>query len=86
MQGVKEVTLLGQIVDRYGKDIPDGPDLADLLRVVHGVAEETGILRIRFLTSHPNWMSDRILDTVAALPRLMPQIEVPVQAGHDTVL
>ncbi|MBW4436836.1 MAG: MiaB/RimO family radical SAM methylthiotransferase [Pleurocapsa minor GSE-CHR-MK-17-07R] len=85
-QGVKEVTLLGQIVDRYGKDIPDGPDLADLLRVIHGVAEETGILRIRFLTSHPNWMSDRILDTVAELPRLMPQIEVPVQAGDDAVL
>src|SRR5690606_4693 len=54
-QGVKEVTLLGQIVDRYGKDIPDGPDLADLLRIVHNVAEETGLERIRFLTSHPNW-------------------------------
>lgn len=85
-QGVKEVTLLGQIVDRYGKDVEDGPDLADLLRVVHGVAEEVGILRIRFLTSHPNWMSDKLLDTVAELPRVMPHIEVPVQAGHDTVL
>lgn len=85
-QGVKEVTLLGQIVDRYGKDISDGPDLADLLRVVHGVAEETGIERIRFLTSHPNWMTDKLLDTVAELPRVMPHIEVPVQAGDDTVL
>jgi tRNA-2-methylthio-N6-dimethylallyladenosine synthase len=85
-QGVKEITLLGQIVDRYGKDIPDGPDLADLLRVVHGVAEETGIERVRFLTSHPNWMTDKILDTVAELPRLMPQIEVAVQAGSDVVL
>lgn len=85
-QGVKEVTLLGQIVDRYGKDVPDGPDLADLLRQVHNVAEEVGIERIRFLTSHPNWMTDRILDTVAELPRLMPVIEVPVQAGNDEVL
>jgi tRNA-2-methylthio-N6-dimethylallyladenosine synthase len=85
-QGVKEVTLLGQIVDRYGKDIPDGPDLADLLHVVHDVAEEEGVERIRFLTSHPNWMTDNLLDTVAALPRVMPHIEVPNQAGDDDVL
>lgn len=85
-QGVKEVTLLGQIVDRYGKDIPDGPDLADLLRVTHEVAEEVGIERIRFLTSHPNWMTDKLLRTVAELPRVMPHIEAPIQAGDDTVL
>jgi tRNA-2-methylthio-N6-dimethylallyladenosine synthase len=85
-QGVKEITLLGQIVDRYGKDIPDGPTLADLLHVVHDVAEETGIERIRFLTSHPNWMTDRLLDTVAELPRVMPHIEVPNQAGDNEVL
>ncbi len=85
-QGVKEVTLLGQIVDRYGKDIPDGPDLADLLRIVHTTAEEHGVERIRFLTSHPNWMTEKILRTVAELPRLMPQIEVPIQAGDDVVL
>ncbi len=86
LQGVKEVTLLGQIVDRYGKDIEDGPDLADLLRIVHQAAEETGLERIRFLTSHPNWMTDKLLDTVAELPRVMPHIEVPVQAGDDQVL
>jgi tRNA-2-methylthio-N6-dimethylallyladenosine synthase len=85
-QGVREVTLLGQIVDRYGKDIPDGPDLADLLRIVHDAAVPDGIQRIRFLTSHPNWMTDKLLDTVAELPHIMPQIEVPVQAGHDEVL
>jgi tRNA-2-methylthio-N6-dimethylallyladenosine synthase len=85
-QGVREVTLLGQIVDRYGKDIPDGPNLAQLLRVVHDVAEQEDIDRIRFLTSHPNWMTDELLDTVAELPRIMPQIEIPVQAGHDEVL
>jgi tRNA-2-methylthio-N6-dimethylallyladenosine synthase len=85
-QGVKEITLLGQIVDRYGKDIPDGPNLAQLLRIIDGVGAETGIERIRFLTSHPNWMTDELLDAVAALPRVMPHIEVPVQAGDDTVL
>jgi tRNA-2-methylthio-N6-dimethylallyladenosine synthase len=82
-QGVKEITLLGQIVDRYGKDIPDGPNLAGLLRVVH---EVDGIERIRFLTSHPNWMTDELLDTAANLPKVMPHIEVPVQAGDDHVL
>ena len=82
-QGVKEITLLGQIVDRYGKDIPDGPNLAALLRLVHEVEV---LERIRFLTSHPNWMTDELLDTVADLPKVMPHIEVPVQAGDDTVL
>lgn len=82
-QGVKEITLLGQIVDRYGKDIPDGPNLAALLRLVH---EVEGLERIRFLTSHPNWMTPELLDTVAELPKVMPHMEVPVQAGHDEVL
>ena len=82
-QGVKEVVLLGQIVDRYGTDYGDGPDLADLLRVVSDV---DGLERIRFLTSHPNYMTDRILRAVAELPKVMPQIEVPIQAGDDEVL
>jgi tRNA-2-methylthio-N6-dimethylallyladenosine synthase len=82
-QGVKEVVLLGQIVDRYGKDIPDGPDLADLLRVVNDVE---GLERIRFLTSHPSYMTDKILQAVADLPKVMPQVEVPIQAGDDQVL
>jgi tRNA-2-methylthio-N6-dimethylallyladenosine synthase len=82
-QGVKEVTLLGQIVDRYGKDIPDGPNLAALLRIVH---EIEGIQRIRFLTSHPSYFSEELMETVAALPKVMPHIEVPIQAGDDEVL
>ncbi len=82
-QGVREVTLLGQIVDRYGKDIPDGPTLADLLRIVHDIE---GLERIRFLTSHPNWMTDDLLDAVAELPKVCEHIEVPVQAGDDRVL
>jgi len=82
-QGVREVTLLGQIVDRYGKDLPGSPTLADLLRRVHGV---DGIDRLRFLTSHPNWMTDELLDAVASLPRACEHFEVPVQAGDDQVL
>ncbi len=82
-QGVREVTLLGQIVDRYGKDIPDGPNLAALLRVVH---EVEGIERIRFLTSHPNYFTEELMETIAELPKVMPHIEVPIQAGDDEVL
>ncbi len=82
-QGVKEITLLGQIVDRYGKDIPDGPNLSALLRIVHDVE---GIERIRFLTSHPNYFTEELMDTIAALPKVMPHIEVPIQAGDDEVL
>src|SRR4030042_1269612 len=82
-QGVKEVTFLGQIVDRYGKDLPDGSNLAGLLRIAHDVE---GLERIRFLTSHPSWMTDELLDVGAELRKVMPHIEVPVQAGDDDVL
>lgn len=92
-QGVREVTLLGQIVDRYGHDWRNGdsagelsgyaPDLADLLHAVHQVE---GLWRIRFLTSHPNYMSDRILHAVRDLPKVCEHIEVPIQAGNDEVL
>jgi tRNA-2-methylthio-N6-dimethylallyladenosine synthase len=82
-QGVKEITLLGQIVDRYGRDIPDGPNLSALLRLIH---EVEGIARIRFLTSHPNYFDDELIQTIAELPRVMPHIELPIQAGDDQVL
>lgn len=82
-QGVKEITLLGQIVDRYGRDIPDGPNLAALLRLIH---EVDGVERIRFLTSHPNYFADDLIETIAELPRVMPHIELPIQAGDDEVL
>ena len=82
-QGVREVTLLGQIVDRYGIDIPDGARLAELLSAVHEIDD---IRRIRFLTSHPNWMTDELLDVVQELDKVCPHIEVPAQAGDDEVL
>jgi tRNA-2-methylthio-N6-dimethylallyladenosine synthase len=82
-QGVREVMLLGQIVDRYGVDIGGDVDLSRLLR---DVARIDGICRVRFLTSHPNYMTDAILETVASIASICPQIEVPVQAGNDEVL
>ena len=82
-QGVREVTLLGQIVDRYGLDLQNSPNLADLLHRVHEIDD---IKRIRFLTSHPNWMTEELLDAVQELDKVCPHIEVPVQAGDDEVL
>ncbi len=104
-QGVKEVTLLGQIVDRYGYDLLGdrllkryNPGAASgmpsqpvplhtpLVHLLERISEIDGLLRIRFLTSHPNWMTDELLDAVRELPKVMPHIEVPVQAGDDEVL
>jgi tRNA-2-methylthio-N6-dimethylallyladenosine synthase len=87
-QGVKEITLLGQIVDRYGYDLDafanaDEMPLVTLLRRVH---EIEGLERIRFLTSHPNWMKDDLLRAVADLPKVCEHIEVPVQAGDNEIL
>ena len=91
-RGVKEVTVLGQTVDAYGHDLPpasdkygDGgrPDLATLLTRLNGV---DGLERIRFLTSHPNYMSRNIIEAVAGLPRVCEHINLPVQAGDDEVL
>jgi tRNA-2-methylthio-N6-dimethylallyladenosine synthase len=82
-QSVKEITLLGQIVDRYGLDLPQKPTLASLLRRLH---EIEGFERIRFLTSHPKWMTDELLDAVAELSKVCEHLEAPVQAGDDEVL
>lgn len=82
-QGVKEIILLGQIVDRYGKERPDYPTLAGLMRLLNDVE---GLERIRFLTSHPAYLTDDLLQAVAELEKVCPHIEVPVQAGDDEVL
>ena len=81
--GAKELVLLGQIVDRYGLDLPGEMRLPQLLKAV---SEIDGLERLRFLTSHPNWMTDELIQAVAELPKVMPHIEVPVQAGDDEVL
>jgi tRNA-2-methylthio-N6-dimethylallyladenosine synthase len=82
-RGAKEITLLGQIVDSWGHDLPGRPQLADLLEAIH---DTPGLERLRFLTSHPAWMTDRLLSTMARLPRCQPEVNLPVQAGSDRVL
>ena len=82
-RGVKEITLLGQNVDSYGHDFDEKRDLADLLIALNDV---NSLKRIRFLTSHPNDMSDHIIDTVAQLDKVCEHINLPFQAGDDDVL
>ena len=83
LRGVKEVTLLGQNVDSYGHDLPGSIDLGDLLAAVNEVQE---LERIRFLTSHPNDMSDHIIEMIASLDKVCEHINLPFQAGDDQVL
>jgi len=82
-RGAREVTLLGQNVDSYGRDLPGKPDLADLLEAIHPIK---GLWRIRFLTSHPADMSQKLIEAVATLPKVCEHLEIPVQSGDDTIL
>ena len=84
-KGVKEVTLLGQNVNAYVGEMPDGEsaDFALLLSAVHAI---TGIERIRYTTSHPLEFTQRLIDCYAKLPKLVSQLHLPVQSGSDKVL
>ncbi|MBN1366862.1 MAG: tRNA (N6-isopentenyl adenosine(37)-C2)-methylthiotransferase MiaB [Dehalococcoidales bacterium] len=82
-RGAREIILLGQNVDSYGHDLPDKPDLADLLTAINDIE---GLLRIRFLTSHPKDMSEKLIDTMAVLPKVCEQVSLPVQAGDNDIL
>jgi len=81
--GARELVLLGQIVDRFGLDLEGNYHLPQLLA---DLSEIPDLRRLRFLTSHPNWMSAELIDAVATLPKVMPHIEIPLQAGDDDVL
>lgn len=81
--GVREVTLLGQTVNAYGHDLQEETDLAALLRAVDNVP---GLDRLRFLTSHPRYMSDELVDTIASLRTGCEHMNLPVQAGDNEVL
>lgn len=81
--GYKEITLLGQNVNSYGNDLEEDIDFADLLTMVHKI---DGIERIRFMTSHPKDISDKLIDTMAKLPKVCKQLHLPVQAGNNEVL
>ena len=82
-RGVKEVTVLGQTVDAYGLDLPGEPDLSDLFSRLNEISD---LERIRFLTSHPSFMSQRIIDSVQNLPKVCEHINLPVQSGDDEIL
>ncbi len=82
-QGYQEVTLLGQIIDSYGKRSPEGKDLADLLELIHPI---DGIQRIRFTTSHPRHFTEKLMRTVGTLEKVCEYIHLPVQSGSNAVL
>jgi len=81
--GVREVTLLGQTVNAYGRDLSEPCGLTELLRAVDAVP---GLERLRFLTSHPKYMSDDIIDAMASLRTACEHMNLPVQAGDNEVL
>jgi tRNA-2-methylthio-N6-dimethylallyladenosine synthase len=81
--GAREVTLLGQTVEAYGHDLPDTPDLGDLMAAIHHLPN---LARIRFLTSYPKDMTAKIVEAVRDLPKVCEYFNIPVQSGSDTVL
>jgi tRNA-2-methylthio-N6-dimethylallyladenosine synthase len=87
-KGVREITFLGQTVEAYGKDLAENghgrkPDLADLFERVH---DTPGLERIRFLTSYPRDMNERIIQSVADLPKVCEHFNIPLQAGDNETL
>jgi tRNA-2-methylthio-N6-dimethylallyladenosine synthase len=89
-RGYREVTLLGQNIDAYGRDLPGitsegrrAHTLTDLLQQVHDVE---GIARLRFATSHPRYFSERLIDACARLPKVCEHFHIPFQSGDDEVL
>lgn len=82
-RGVKEVMLLGQNVNSYGKTSPEEVTFAELLRRVNGIH---GLERIRFTTSHPQDLSSELVDAFAQLDKLCEHLHLPVQSGSDSVL
>ena len=80
--GVKEIMLLGQNVNSYGKGMSGDLSFAKLLKRL----DETGIPRIRFMTSHPKDLSDELIDVMACGKHILPQFHLPVQSGNDEIL
>ncbi|MEM7722687.1 MAG: tRNA (N6-isopentenyl adenosine(37)-C2)-methylthiotransferase MiaB [Pseudomonadota bacterium] len=84
-RGVREITLLGQNVNAYHGDGPDGSEWG-LARLIRELAEVDGLDRIRFTTSHPNDMDDDLIDAHGTCDKLMPYLHLPVQSGSDRIL
>jgi tRNA-2-methylthio-N6-dimethylallyladenosine synthase len=82
-EGFKEITLLGQNVNSYGKNMPDNIDFPDLLHKIHDI---DGLQRIRFVTSHPRDFSEKLIRAVKDLSKVCEHLHLPIQAGSDSVL
>ena len=82
-EGFKEITLLGQNVDSYGKDLPQGQNLSWLLRQINALE---GKFRIRFVTNYPTDITDEVIDTVIELDKVCEYFHIPMQSGDDYVL
>jgi tRNA-2-methylthio-N6-dimethylallyladenosine synthase len=85
-QGVKEVTLLGQNVNGYRGALPNGEGVADFALLVETIAEFEGIERIRYTTSHPKEMTERLIALYGRVDKLVSHLHLPVQSGSDRVL
>ena len=89
-QGYKEITLLGQNIDAYGRDLPgitpEGRRQHTLTDLLHAVHDVRGVERIRFATSHPRYFTDRLIDACADLAKVCEHFHIPFQSGDDTVL
>ena len=81
--GCKEITLLGQNVNSYGKDLAEGVDFSDLLREIAAIP---GDFLIRFMTSHPRDAGKKLFDTMASSPKIAKQLHLPFQSGSSRVL
>ncbi len=81
--GYREVTLLGQNVNAFGKNSGHGDSFGDLLRALNGI---DGLLRIRFTTSHPNDVDEGMIKAMAECPKVMPHLHLPIQSGSDAML
>jgi tRNA-2-methylthio-N6-dimethylallyladenosine synthase len=84
--GYKEITLLGQNIDAYGRDMTPKRNFADLLHYLNDGISDGTIERIRYVTSHPRYFSDRVIDAVASLDKVCELFHLPFQAGDDEVL
>ncbi|MCI0529752.1 MAG: tRNA (N6-isopentenyl adenosine(37)-C2)-methylthiotransferase MiaB, partial [Nitrospira sp.] len=82
-KGYKEVTLLGQNVNSFGRTSDEGVDFSDLLHHIHAIE---GIERIRFMTSHPNALTPKMIQAMADLPKVCEHLHLPLQSGSDSVL
>ncbi|MHB8481707.1 MAG: tRNA (N6-isopentenyl adenosine(37)-C2)-methylthiotransferase MiaB [Nitrospiria bacterium] len=82
-EGFKEITLLGQTVNSYGRNLPEIIDFSDLLSILQSI---DGIERIRFMTSHPNDLTLKLVETMNRYPKICKHIHLPVQSGSDRVL